>query len=75
MTAPERGNIKPADNGSALKGAIDQVENLKTSLRELLGTIGDLSTALKAADKEQRATNKEIEAVRGKLREIQSVSI
>jgi DNA polymerase III sliding clamp (beta) subunit (PCNA family) len=59
----------------AVKSLVDQVESIKDTLR---GAIRDLSTVVdtvKQGEKEKRATEKEIEAVRTKLRQIQNVSI
>ncbi len=83
MTAPQRANLKPAitkgdDNGetrSAFKAALEQIDEIKSSLRDIIGELGEAMTMLKAAEKEQRASAKEIETVRAKLREIQSVEI
>ena len=58
-----------------LKLLIQQIENIKTTLK---GVVGDLHTALdvvKKAEKEKRLAEKEIEAIREKVREIQSVTI
>ena len=79
MTAPERSNLKPQNNtreeSSAFKSALEQIDQIKTSLRDIIGDLGDAMTTLKVAEKEQRASAKEIETVRAKLREIQSVEI
>ena len=60
---------------STLKLLIQQIENIKTTLK---GVVGELHTALevvKRAEKEKRLAEKEIEAIREKVREIQSVTI
>ena len=60
---------------SPLKLLIQQIENIKTALKNV---VGDLNTALevvKKAEKEKRLADKEVEAIRDKVREIQSVSI
>ncbi len=81
MTAPERANLtgntreETEENRSAFKIALEQIDEIKTSLRDIIGDLGDAMTLLKAAEKEQRASAKEIETVRAKLREIQSVEI
>ena len=65
----------PEPQDSPLKLLIQQIESIKTTLK---GVLGDLHTALdvvKKADKEKRLAEKEIEAIREKVREIQSVSI
>ena len=85
--APERGNgnghghgntknqAEGEENRSAFKMAIDQMDCIRTSLRDVLGDLGDAISALKAGEKEQRASAKEIQAVRAELKEIQSVAI
>ena len=86
MTASERGNLRPHTNGangqeqngetrSAFQAALEQIERIKAKLRALLGDLNDAANVLKTAEKEQRAATKEIEAVRTKLREIQSLEI
>ena len=87
MTPPERGNLRgnnntstngQAENGdtrSAFKAALEQIDRIKTNLRDVIGDLADAVTMLKTAEKEQKATSKEIDAVRAKLREIQSVAI
>ena len=87
MTPPERdsirGNNNTSTNGqagsegtrSAFKAALEQIDRIKTNLRDVIGDLADAVTMLKTAEKEQKATSKEIDAVRAKLREIQSVAI
>ena len=88
MPTPERGPVRGHGNGnnangqtegeenrSAFKTAIDQMDQIKTNLRDIMGDLGDAVSTLKAAEKEQRASAKEIQAVRAKLKEIQSVAI
>jgi DNA polymerase III sliding clamp (beta) subunit (PCNA family)/exonuclease VII small subunit len=86
MTAPERGNLRAtgnsnngqeesAANRTGFKAALEHVERIKTNLRDVIADLSDAVALLKTAEKEQRATVKEIEAVRAKLRDIQSVEI
>jgi DNA polymerase III sliding clamp (beta) subunit (PCNA family) len=83
-TAPERGNLRvhprntpraETDSRSAFKTAIESLDRIKTDLRDVIGDLTDLGCLLKAAEKEQKSSAKEIEAVRAKLREIRSVEI
>jgi len=60
---------------SAMKGALDHLEKIKSALREVIGQLNDTATLLKAAEKENRATEKEFESVRATLRSLQKVSI
>jgi len=84
MTAPERVNITAHTNGtngqqengearSSFKAALEHIDRIKTNLRDVIGDSIFAVTMLKTAEKEQKATAKEVEAIRGKLREIQSV--
>ncbi len=83
MTAPERGNLKAGnntedeheENRSAFKSALEQIDSIKSSLRDIIGELSEAMKMLKAAEKEQRASAREIETFRAKLREIQSVEI
>ena len=52
-----------------------QLETLKDSLKALHGEVGDIVRLLAQANREKRFTDREVEAVREKLREIQSVRI
>jgi len=84
MTAPERGNIQavnangqsqPEEPRSAFKAALAHIDRIKTNLRDVVGDLNEAVALLKTAEKEQKANTKEIDAVRAKLREIQSVEI
>jgi hypothetical protein len=73
QTANNNGNGN--GNGSAVKSLVDHVEQIKENLK---GVIRDLTTvidAVKAAEKEKRTSDKEIDAIRTKLRQIQNVTI
>ena len=86
MTATGRGNLRAHTNGtngqedsgetrSAFKAALEHIDRIKTNLRDIVGDLHEALTLLKTAEKEQRASAKEIETVRAKLREIQSVNL
>jgi exonuclease VII small subunit len=86
ITAPERSNLRAHTNGtngqeesrdtlSAFKTALEHIDRIKTNLRDVISDLSDAVALLKTAEKEQKASAKEIEAVRAKLREIQSVEI
>jgi len=82
-TVTERGNLRANNNGngeadenrSSFKAALEHIDRIKTNLRYVMGDLGEAMSLLKSAEKEQRATTKEIDTVRSKLREIQSVKI
>ena len=63
------------EKSSALKGALEQIEKIKTALREVIGQLNETASLLKAAEKDQRATEKEFDSVRTTLRSLQKVSI
>jgi exonuclease VII small subunit len=87
LTPPERGNLRGNNNTStnaqsgsddtrsAFKAALEQIDRIKTNLRDVIGDLTDAVSMLKTAEKEQKATSKEIDTVRAKLREIQSVEL
>ena len=78
MAAPTRGNLKAhtsEETGSAFKNALEHLDRIKTNLKQAVSDLGEVSSLLKAAEKEQKVSAKEIESFRAKLREIQSVAI
>ena len=76
MTAPERGNLKstakPAEPTTSL---VDQVEQVKESLKNVIRDLSAIVDAVKLAEKEKRASEKEVETARGVLKKLQSVSL
>jgi DNA polymerase III sliding clamp (beta) subunit (PCNA family) len=62
-------------NGSAVKSLVDHVEQIKDNLKNVIRDLTTLIDAVKTAEKEKRTSDKEIDAIRSKLRQIQSVSI
>ncbi len=64
-----------AASESAIKKVVDQIEKIKDTLKEVVGQFGEVLTILKAAEKEKKATEKEIESIRATLRTIQNVRI
>ena len=85
MTAPERGNLRAhhgnkgqtesEETRSAFKAALEQIDKIKVNLRNVIGDLHDAAALLKTAEKDQRASAKEIQTVRAKLKEIQSVAL
>ena len=53
----------------------DHVEQIKGNLKNVIRDLTTVIDAVKAAEKEKRTSDKEIDAIRTKLRQIQSVSI
>ncbi len=83
-TAPEREKPRAGNNNgqeageesrSSFKAALEQIEEIKSNLRDVMAELNEAVSTLKAAEREQKATSKEIQAVRAKLREIQAVEI
>lgn len=78
MTPPERGSLKAHPNGeetSAFKAVVEQIESIKTKLRETLGELNEALALIKAAEKEKRLNEKEMDSVRTTLRSLQKVQI
>jgi DNA polymerase III sliding clamp (beta) subunit (PCNA family) len=71
---PSQTTTEPA-NDSAIKSVILQVEKIKESLKEVIGEFNDVLASLKVAEKEKRATEKEIDSIRATLKTIQNVKI
>ena len=77
MTPPERGNIK-GTNGetqNAISTVVDHVEAIKTKLKDVIGDLSKTIDLLRAAEKEKKATLKEVESVRATLRSLQKVEL
>ncbi len=74
-THPANNNGDGNGNGAAVKPLIEQVEQIKENLKNVIRDLTNVTDSVKAAEKDKRATDKEIEAVRTKLRQIQNVTI
>ena len=61
-------------NGSSIKSLVEHVEQIKENLKSVIRDLATVIDAVKAAEKEKRTSDKEIDAIRTKLRQIQSVS-
>ena len=62
-------------NGSAVKSLVDHVEQIKENLKTVIRDLTTVIDAVKATEKEKRTSDKEIDAIRSKLRQIQNVTI
>ena len=62
-------------NGSTVKSLVDHVEQIKDNLKNVIRDLTTLIDAVKTAEKEKRTSDKEIDAIRSKLRQIQNVTI
>ena len=58
-----------------MKAVVESVERIKTNLRDMIGDLNDTLDLLKAAEKEKKATLKEVESVRATLRSLQKVEL
>ena len=83
LTSPRRGNLPlksetnsgTAPAASALTSAVIQIETVKTALRDVMLDLNATLDLLKAAEKEKKASAKEVESVRATLRSLQKVAI
>ena len=79
---PYQNGVEPASNTSddtpaksALESALAQIETVKVDLRNVTSSLNKLVDQIKAAGREQKANDKEIQSVRQTLRSLQSVRI
>jgi len=72
-------NTQPATQAeqptSAFKQAMEHVEKIKDSLKTVVSDLNDLLKTLAQAQKEKRATEKEIESIRESLQSLQRIRI
>jgi DNA polymerase III sliding clamp (beta) subunit (PCNA family) len=74
---PQRNSTPPSEPkpSSALERLLIQVEGVRTSLRQVMSELNETVSLLKAVERENRATEKEVEGVRSTLRSLQKVTI
>jgi DNA polymerase III sliding clamp (beta) subunit (PCNA family) len=72
-TAPAATTEEQQD--SPLKQLVQQIENIKETLKGVITELNLAADVVKKAEKDKKHTEKEIDAIRGKLRQIQNVSI
>lgn len=70
-----KSETKTPENGSALTKAVQQVEAVKDALREAIRGLNDVEDSLKLAQKERKATDKEIDSVRSTIKSLQKVQL
>ena len=68
-------NAPEAIEKSALEIALAQIEVVRGDFRNVIAGLNKLAEALKQAQREQKAGDKEIQSVRQTLRSLQSVRI
>jgi DNA polymerase III sliding clamp (beta) subunit (PCNA family) len=80
MTAPQRGNLTGHTNGSTKPAEqplplIDRIEEIKETVKTLVRDLNTLVDAVKQAEKDQRASEREVESARATLKKLQQVTI
>jgi DNA polymerase III sliding clamp (beta) subunit (PCNA family) len=60
---------------STMKEALKRIDDLREDLKQVLRDLNETYTLLKQLEKEKKVTEKEVETVRAKLREIQAVKL
>ena len=73
-TTPKPEPSKPADS-LPTTSLIDQVEQIKDKLKNVIRDLTGVIDAVKLTEKEQRASEKEVEAARTTLKKLQQVTI
>ncbi len=58
-----------------LPSLVDQVEKIKDGLKNLIRDLTTLADSAKQAEKDQRVSEKEVEAARATLRKLQQVTL
>jgi len=71
----DSGTIASPTVTTGIKSLVDQVDQIKDSLRSAIRELSTIVDTVKANEREKRTTEKEIEAIRTKLRQIQNVTI
>ena len=74
-TQPSPAAPQPTIEPSPVKAVIEHIENIKETLKGVLKEFAAVLDDLKQLEKEKKASDREMESVREKLREIQSVRI
>ena len=67
--------VHQATEKPAIETAIDKIDGFKASVRETLAGLTELTTLLRQAVRDQKTGEKEVQAVRQTLRNLQSVRI
>ena len=74
-TLPATNNGNGNGNGATVKSLVEHVEQIKENLKNVIRDLNGVIDTVKLAEKERKSSEKEIDAVRTKLRQIQSVAI
>ena len=73
-TTPKTEPPRPAET-SPPTSLIDRVEQIKESLKNVLRDLSNVVDAVKLAEKEKRASEREVESVRSTLKKLQQVTL
>ncbi|RYD84728.1 MAG: DNA polymerase III subunit beta [Verrucomicrobiaceae bacterium] len=65
----------PQTNASRIEEALELIDALKDSFQDNIAALKDLSSKLKAVQKEQKTTEREFHSIRSTLRTLQSVKL
>ena len=69
------GNGNGNGNGSVIKSLVEHVEQIKENLKGVIRDLNNVIETVRLAEKEKRTNDKEIDAIRSKLRQIENVTI
>ena len=72
---PINGDVQFGEAKSSVRSAIDQIDDIKETLKTVVRQFGDVVDALRHLEKEKKANDKEVEVVREKLRAIKNVTL
>lgn len=72
---PQPVNGETEASPSALRAAVEHLETIRSTLRELAAQVNNAGGLLKAAEKESRTITQETESVRRTLRSLQRVQL
>ena len=76
LTPPRRGNLEPkTEPVDPLKSALERLDTLRDTMKNIVREIGEAMDAIKLAEKERKTSLKEVENVRSTLRSLQKVAI
>lgn len=72
--SPEAPTTPEPPTKPTIRSVIEQIDGIRDSLRSTVRQFGDVVEALRVVEKDRKATDKEVEAVRETLRALQGVS-
>ncbi len=77
LTPPVRGTrpVVPVETQTAYAAVVTHIEGVKSKLRDVITDLNETLTLLKAAEKEKKLSDKEVESVRATLRSLQRIQV